>query len=116
MVAKQRLKNIRTGDRVLVIAGNERGRSGEVLAIHGDRVVVQGLNVRKRHFKKTQQHQRGHIAELEQPIHRSNVVICDKENRPLRLKVQVTDEGERQLVYQKGDEQVVYRTLKKKNP
>lgn len=114
MVAKQRLKNMRKGDKVLVIAGNERGHSGEVLAIVGDRVVVQGLNVRKRHMKKTQD-QPGRIAEFEQPIHRSNVVHCDKENRPLRLKMHVTAEGERQLVYRQGEEQVVYRTLKKKH-
>jgi large subunit ribosomal protein L24 len=115
MVAKQRLKHIKKGDRVLVIAGNERGRSGEVLDIDGERVLVQGLNVRKRHFRKSQQHPNGRVVELEQPIHRSNVVVCDSENRPLKLKVHVTPEGERQLVYRRGEEQLVYRTLKQKN-
>lgn len=113
---KQRQKHIRKGDRVLVLAGNQKGKCGEILAVKGDRVVIQGLNMRKKHIKKSQQHPNGQILTLEQPIHVSNVVVCDKDDRPLKLKVHVTPEGERQLVYRQDDEQRIYRILKKKQP
>lgn len=84
-------KNIRKGDRVLVIAGNDRGKTGEVLARGEDRVLIQGINVRKKHLKRTQQTQGGRVVEMEVPIHISNVCLCDKEGK--RLKVKAKKEG-----------------------
>ena len=52
-------KKIRTGDKVIAIAGNNRGLSGTVLSKQGDKVIVQGLNVRKKHVKPTQANQKG---------------------------------------------------------
>ena len=105
-------KWIRKGDRVLVIAGNDRGRSGEVLSRGDDRVVVQGINVRKKHLKRTQQTQGGRIIEMEVPIHISNVCLCDKEGN--RLKVHVKHEnGGRDLVHKKGAKGTVHRSVKK---
>lgn len=80
-------KSIRKGDRILVIAGNDRGKTGEVLSRGEDRVLVQGINVRKKHLKRTQQTQGGRIVEMEVPIHISNVCLCDKEgNRIKKVK------------------------------
>ncbi|MFA6914860.1 MAG: 50S ribosomal protein L24 [Parachlamydiales bacterium] len=115
-MTKKRLKNIRKGDRVIAIAGNDKGRSGEVLAVIGEKVIVQGINIRKKHMKPTRDAQKGSILELERPIHRSNVMICTADDRPIKLKVHTTPEGERQLVYRDGDKQVVYRTIKKNQP
>lgn len=81
-------KSIRKGARVLVIAGNDRGKTGEVLSRAEDRVLIQGVNVRKKHLKRTQQTQGGRVVEMEVPIHISNVCLCDKEgNRVKKAKV-----------------------------
>lgn len=114
MTTRKRLKNIRKGDRVIAIAGNDRGRAGEVLSVVGDKVVVQGLNMRKKHVKGTRDNPKGGIIELERPFHRSNVMICTADDKPIKLKAHTTKEGERQLVYFEGEKQVVYRTIKKK--
>lgn len=106
-------KWIRKGDRVLVIAGNYKGKAGEVLSRDEDRIVVQGVNIRKKHMRRTQESQGGRIVEMEMSIHISNTAICDKENKPLRLKVKVEKNGERSLVYREGAKDVVYRSVKK---
>ncbi len=77
-------KSIKKGDRVLVIAGNDRGRTGEVIGRSEDRVMVQGINIRKKHLKRTQASQGGRVVEMEVPIHISNVALCDKEGQRIK--------------------------------
>ena len=107
-------KWIRKGDRVLVIAGNDRGKMGEVLARSEERVLVQGVNVRKKHMKRTQQTQAGRIIDIEVPIHISNVRLCDKEGNPLKVAVS-EKQGEKTLVARKKGEREgsPYRLLSK---
>ena len=69
-------KKIRKGDKVVAIAGNNRGQIGYCQSRKGDKVVVQGLNVRKKHVKKSQDAPKGRIIELEKPIHVSNLKVC----------------------------------------
>jgi large subunit ribosomal protein L24 len=104
---------IRKGDRVLVIAGNDKGKSGEVLARSEDRVVVQGINIRKKHLRRTQQMQGGRVVEMEVPIHISNVAVCTKEGQRLKLRVKESKSGQRELVFGKGAKEAVYRSVKK---
>jgi large subunit ribosomal protein L24 len=106
-------KKIRKGDKVIAIAGNYRGQTGTVLHCSGDKVIVQGLNIRKKHVKPTQQNQRGGIIELEKPIHISNLKVCTADEKPVKLKVRTDKKGERQLVYQEGSQEVLHRSLKK---
>ncbi len=101
-------KWIRKGDRVLVIAGNDKGKTGEILACAEERVIVQGVNVRKKHMRRTSQTQGGRIVEMEMPIHVSNVMLCDKENKPFRPKVR----GDNLVAVRKGVE-TVYRAISK---
>jgi large subunit ribosomal protein L24 len=105
-------KWIRRGDRVLVIAGNDKGKSGEVLTCSEERVVVQGVNIRKKHMKPTQQTQGGRIVEMEMSIHKSNVSLCDKDGKPLAVRMRVGKKGERDLVFGKGEKETVYRSMK----
>jgi large subunit ribosomal protein L24 len=77
-------KTIRKGDQVLVIAGNDRGKTGEVISRGEERILVKGVNVRKKHLKKTQQAQGGRIVEMEVPIHISNVCLCDKNGKKIK--------------------------------
>ena len=67
--------HVRKGDTVIVTAGNDRGIIGEVLRVipKDDRVVVQGVNIRTKHVKPTQQNPQGGLLRQEMPIHISNV-------------------------------------------
>jgi large subunit ribosomal protein L24 len=66
---------IKKGDQVVVLSGKYRGRAGRVLRVYPkkDRVVVEGINMIKRHTRPTQRHPKGGIVEKEAPIHISNV-------------------------------------------
>ncbi len=105
-------KWIKKGDKVLVIAGNEKGRTGNVLRRKGDKVVVQGMNIRKKHAKRRAQVQTPSIIEIEMPIHVSNLSLCDDEGKAIKVKSQRTKK-EKELFYMNGDKKVVLRTLKK---
>jgi large subunit ribosomal protein L24 len=71
--------NIRKGDKVLILSGNERGKSGKVLKIfpEASRAIVEGLNFIKKHSRPSSKNQQGGIIEKEAPIHLSNLrLIC----------------------------------------
>jgi len=107
-------KWIRKGDLVKVITGNDKGKVGGVLKRLENKVVVEGVNVRKKHLKKTQENPAGRIIEMGTPIHTSNVALCDAEGKILKVRVRVGDKTrERELVYKMGSKNVLYRTVKK---
>lgn len=106
-------KKLRGGDQVIVIAGNDRGKSGKILSFPKEgRVVVEGINIRKKHMKKTQENQKGQILDIERSIHISNVKAA-VDGEGVKLKVRTNKEGERELFYQKGKTQTLYRPVKK---
>jgi large subunit ribosomal protein L24 len=83
---------IRKNDNVMVIAGNDKGKTGKVLKVFrkDSRVIVEGINLRKRHTKPSQTNPQGGILEKESPIHISNVMIMDPNNNaPTRLGSQI---------------------------
>ena len=106
-------KWIKKGDKVLVLSGNDRGKVGEVIAKDEKRILVQGVNVRKRHMKARQQGQKSEIVSMEKPIHISNVALCDTDGKKLKLNVKMGKDGSKELVYTDGEKEVSYRTLKK---
>lgn len=106
-------KWIRKGDKIVVIAGNEKGRTGNVLGRSGNRIVVEGLNIRKKHVKPKQKMQPG-IVEMEGSMDISNVSLCNEEGKPVKIKVKIGKEGARQLYYVQGGKEVIYRDVKKK--
>ncbi len=87
--------NIKKNDSVEVIAGNARGKTGKVLKVFTEsgRVIVEGVNIIKRHSRATQKNPQGGIIQKEESVNASNVqVICPKCNKPSRLgRKQVTD-------------------------
>jgi large subunit ribosomal protein L24 len=105
-------KKVRKGDTVIVLSGASRGRTGVVLSTDESSVVVQGLNMRKKHVKASQAQPKGAIVELEKPIHISNVCVC-VDGKPVKLKVRTNDDGERELFYMNGEQAVTYRSIKK---
>lgn len=105
-------KKIRSGDKVVVIAGNAKGQNGKVIRCVGEKVVVQGLNMCKKHVKRSEQNPKGGIVEFERPIHISNVCACDEAGQPLKLKTRFDSAGQKELVYDKDGESVVWRSMK----
>ena len=80
--------SIRRGDEVAVIAGKDKGKKGKVLSVSAksDRVVVEGVNVVKRHVKPSQLNPQGGIVTKEIGIHVSNVMVVDPDDgRPTRI-------------------------------
>jgi large subunit ribosomal protein L24 len=83
---------IRKNDIVLVIAGNARGKKGKVLKVYPDRdrLIVEGVNIMKRHSRPSQKNPQGGIVQREAPIHVSNVMLLDpKTSEPTRLGTKV---------------------------
>jgi len=88
------MAKIRKGDRVVVLAGKDKGREGEVIrALPKDgKVIVSGINMVARHVKPTQADPQGGIRRREAPIHVSNVAIRDpKTGKPARVGFEVRD-------------------------
>jgi large subunit ribosomal protein L24 len=80
--------NIRKNDTVVVIAGNSRGKKGKVLKVYPEtgRVIVEGVNIIKRHSKASQRNPQGGIMQREGTIHISNVMLLDpKSGEPTRV-------------------------------
>ena len=87
---------IRKGDKVVVLSGRDKGRSGEVVEVHprAERALVRGVNMVKRHQKQTAQ-QEGGIISKELPVHLSNVAIADpKDGKPTRIGFKFVGSGD----------------------
>jgi len=84
---------IKKGDKVLITAGKDKGKSGKVLQVdrEGNRVIVEGLNIIKKHQKPRGQNQQGGIIEKAAPIHASNVMYMHN-GKPTRLGYKVIKE------------------------
>jgi large subunit ribosomal protein L24 len=86
---------IKKGDKVIVVSGRDRGKQGEVLRVErkDDRLIVQGINMVKRHSRPSAGHPGG-IIDKEAPIHISNVAHVDpSSNRPSRIGYRFLDDG-----------------------
>jgi len=97
-MAGMRLKK---GDRVRVVRGNERGKEGTILRVDREknRVVVEGVNLRKRHMKPSQQNPEGGIISFEAPLAASNVMLIDPASgAPTRIRMQVNKSGTKERV------------------
>jgi large subunit ribosomal protein L24 len=79
---------IKSGDEVVVIAGNHRGDRGKVIQVlpSQGRIIVEGVNKRKHHEKKTQDNPEGAIVERENPIHLSNVMLASRYSEKVAAK------------------------------
>ena len=86
---------IKKGDKVVVLTGRDKGRSGEVQSVNPTdrRAIVAGVNLVKRHTKQTQQSEGG-ILSKEAPIQLSNLAIADpKDGKPTRVGFKILDDG-----------------------
>jgi large subunit ribosomal protein L24 len=92
---------IRRGDRVKVIRGNHRDQEGTVLRVDREknRVVIEGVNLRKRHRKPSAADPEGGIITFEAPVHASNVMLIDPASgEPTRVRIQHNEDGTKDRV------------------
>lgn len=99
---------IRKGDRVTVLTGRDKGRSGDVLKVIPDenRAIVQGINMVKRHQRQTAGEEGG-IINKEAPLHMSNLAILDpKDGKPTRVGFQTLKDGRKVRVARRSGETI----------
>lgn len=103
-------KWIKKGDTVLVIAGNEKGKRGSVVARRDEKVIIQGINIRKKHVKRQQKVGNAGIIDIECPVHISNVCLCDADGNRIRVKVK-TEADRKELYYLRDGKEVLFREI-----
>lgn len=100
------MQKIRKGDKVVVLTGKDKGRTGEVLRVlpKDDKAVVRGVNQVRRHQRQTQS-QEGGIITKEAPIHLSNIALVDpKDGKPTRVGFKVQADGTKVRVAKRSGE------------
>lgn len=101
------MHHIRKNDTVVVISGEYKGRRGRVLQVDRakDRILVEGVNIVKRHTKPTARNQRGGIVEKEAPIHASKVTgWCEAVSKPSKIVMKRLEDGTRVRMYKVNGE------------
>lgn len=99
--------HVKTGDMVMVITGKDKGKKGRVLKAYPkkNRVLVEGVNIVKKHTRPSQTNPQGGIVEQEAPIHASNVMPLDpKTGEPTRVGYKVLDNGKKVRIAKKSGE------------
>ncbi len=96
------MNRIRKGDQVVVIAGKDKNKKGEVLQITRKGILVKGVNLIKKSVKKSNDHPSGGFVELEAPIHASNLMLfCPKCGKGVRVGFILLENGEKSRVCKK---------------
>ncbi len=91
------MQKIRKGDKVVVLAGKDKGRSGEVVSVQPkeDKAIVRGINIVIRHQRQSQS-QEGGLIRKEAPIHLSNLALADpKDGKPTRVGFKFEKDGKK---------------------
>jgi large subunit ribosomal protein L24 len=98
---------IKKGDRVVLLAGKDKGRTGSVLKVFPkeERVLVEGVNMVKRHTRPSQADPQGGIKNKEAPLHVSNVAVVDSAGKPTRVGFRM--EGDKKVRFAKTTGEVI---------
>ncbi|MER0239420.1 50S ribosomal protein L24 [Fulvimarina sp. MAC8] len=102
------MNRLRKGDKVVVLAGKDKGRSGEITKMmpKDEKALVGGINMVKRHQRQTQNTEAG-IVSKEAPIHLSNLALADpKDGKPTRVGIKVSDDGKRVRFAKRSGEEI----------
>ena len=102
------MNRIKKGDQVVVIAGKDKGKQGEIVRVDGDRVVVANVNMIKRHTKPNPQaNQPGGVVEREATIHISNVMLLNQASgKGERVGFKILEDGRKIRVFRSSGEAV----------
>ncbi len=96
---------IRRGDKVKILAGRDKGKTGKVIHVYPKkgRALVEGVNMVKKHVRRSQQHPQGAVVSQELPIHLANLSLLDpSSNKATRLKTLVAKDGSKQRIAAKS--------------
>ena len=101
--------NLKMGDKVVVIAGKDKGKTGKVSKIlsNDNKIIVEGINIVKKHLKPDANNQEGGIISKESPIHVSNVMLVDpKSNKGTRVGYKIDKKGNKVRISKKSNENI----------
>lgn len=107
MKSSNKKMHVKKGDTVFVISGKDKGKKGRVLQAYPNenRVLVEGVNLIKKHSRPSQDNPQGGILNQEAPIHASNVMLVDpKSGKPTRVGNKVLDNGKKVRIARKSGE------------
>ncbi len=96
---------IRRGDKVKVLAGRDKGKTGKVIHVYPKkgRALIEGINMVKKHQRKSQQNPTGAIVSRELPIHISNLALLDPaSSKPTRIQILIAGDGSKQRISAKN--------------
>ena len=98
---------LKKGDKVVVIAGSNKGKEGTITKVLDEKVIIEGVNLRKKHLKHKNNNGTGEILEQEAPIHASNVMIIDpKTKKPTKIKKVIDEKGKKIRISKKSNEKI----------
>ena len=101
--------NFKVGDKVVVIAGKDKGKEGIIIKTlkNDNKVVVEGINMVTKHVKPSAQNENGGIIKVEAPIHASNVMILDpKTKKRTRIAHEIDENGKKHRISVKSKERL----------
>ena len=101
--------NFKVGDKVVVIAGIDKGKEGKIIKTlkNDNKVVVEGINMVTKHVKPSAQNENGGIIKVEAPIHASNVMILDpKTKKRTRIAHEIDENGKKHRISVKSKERL----------
>jgi len=98
---------LKKGDTVVVIAGKDKGREGQVMTVlpSANKVIVSGVNLARKHQKARKQNEQGGIIDKDMPIHASNVMLVHK-GKPTRIGYKVKDDGTKVRIAKSTGEEI----------
>ena len=94
---------LKTGDKVVVVSGSNKGKEGKITKILDSRVIVEGVNIVKKHLKPKNNNGNGEIIETEAPIHVSNVMLVDPKTK---VKIDKDSKGKKIRISKKSNEKI----------
>ena len=101
------MKKLKTGDKVVVVSGSNKGKEGKITKILDSKVIVEGVNIVKKHSKPRTTEDKGGIFDIEAPIHVSNVMLVDpKTKKPTKVKIEKDSKGNKVRISKKSNEKI----------
>ena len=101
--------HIKKGDNVIVLAGEDKGKTGKVLKmlVEKQRAIVEGVNIVSKSAKPSAKNPQGGIIKVEAPIHISNLSLIDpKSQKPTRIAIKVKEDGKKVRIAKKSGEEI----------
>lgn len=98
---------LKTGDKVVVVSGSNKGKEGKIIKVLDSKVIVEGVNLVKKHLKPKNNNGNGEIIETEAPIHVSNVMLVDpKTKKPTKVKIERDNKGKKIRISKRSNEKI----------